>query len=158
MLFRSVESECTSPKQVPSTPGGWRLAAKHNRLGGASQGRGKRDPRRWSASLFCTSHGQSSPRKETDSCQPKRRKRRLVVHVSVAMKSCRFAAEMKSADWRLQMRICPNTKCVAFGRIVYAVATRCPMCKWDLKPTLPVSEIARKREQEQPAPRAATAN
>jgi len=56
------------------------------------------------------------------------------------------------------MRICPNTKCVAFGRIVYAVATRCPMCKWDLKPTLPVSEMARKREQEQPAAPASTAN
>jgi hypothetical protein len=38
------------------------------------------------------------------------------------------------------MRACINTKCVSFGRIVYSVATRCPLCKWDLKPTLPASE------------------
>lgn len=38
------------------------------------------------------------------------------------------------------MRACINAKCVAFGRIVYSVATRCPLCKWDLKPTLPASE------------------
>lgn len=40
------------------------------------------------------------------------------------------------------MRACPNSKCVAFGRIVYSVATRCPICKWDLKFTRPVSEVA----------------
>jgi len=40
------------------------------------------------------------------------------------------------------MKICPNPKCSVFGRIVYAVATRCPLCKWDLKPTLPTSEVA----------------
>jgi hypothetical protein len=40
------------------------------------------------------------------------------------------------------MRSCPNTACVAFGRIVYSVATRCPLCKWDLKNTLPMSETA----------------
>jgi hypothetical protein len=84
------------------------------------------------------------------------------VRVSVAMKRCMVRTgtfvDLEFADWRHHMRICPNTKCVAFGRIVYAVATRCPMCKWDLKPTLPVSEIARKREQDQPSPRAATAN
>lgn len=39
------------------------------------------------------------------------------------------------------MRACANTKCVAFGRIVYSVATRCPLCKWDLKGSLPVSEV-----------------
>ncbi len=39
------------------------------------------------------------------------------------------------------MRICVNTKCAACGRIVYSVATRCPLCKWDLKPTLPASEV-----------------
>jgi hypothetical protein len=38
------------------------------------------------------------------------------------------------------MRACINTKCVAFGRIVYSVATRCPLCKWDLKITPPASE------------------
>jgi hypothetical protein len=38
------------------------------------------------------------------------------------------------------MRACINSKCVAFGHIVYSVATRCPLCKWDLKFTLPVSE------------------
>lgn len=38
------------------------------------------------------------------------------------------------------MRSCVNTKCVARGRIVYSVATRCPLCKWDLKNILPASE------------------
>lgn len=38
------------------------------------------------------------------------------------------------------MRTCINTKCVAFGRIVYSLATRCPLCKWDLKCLRPVSE------------------
>jgi hypothetical protein len=40
------------------------------------------------------------------------------------------------------MRSCPNTGCVAFSRIVYSVATRCPLCKWDLKNTLPMSEAS----------------
>ncbi len=31
------------------------------------------------------------------------------------------------------MRACINTQCVAFGRMVYSVATRCPLCKWDLR-------------------------
>jgi len=38
------------------------------------------------------------------------------------------------------MRACPNPKCVTFGRIVYSVATRCPICRWDLKSTLPANE------------------
>jgi hypothetical protein len=38
------------------------------------------------------------------------------------------------------MRTCANPKCVTFGRIVYSVATRCPLCKWDLKTALPASE------------------
>lgn len=45
------------------------------------------------------------------------------------------------------MKICPNPKCSIFGRIVYALATRCPLCKWDLKPTLPASEIEHPRPQ-----------
>jgi hypothetical protein len=40
------------------------------------------------------------------------------------------------------MRACTNTECVAFGRIVYSVATRCQLCRWDLKNTLPLSETA----------------
>ena len=39
------------------------------------------------------------------------------------------------------MRACANTKCVAFGRIVYSLATRCPLCKWDLRGILPASEV-----------------
>jgi hypothetical protein len=39
------------------------------------------------------------------------------------------------------MRFCVNTRCVALGRIVYSVATRCPLCKWDLKNILPASEV-----------------
>jgi hypothetical protein len=31
------------------------------------------------------------------------------------------------------MRACINTQCVAFGRMVYSVTTRCPLCKWDLR-------------------------
>jgi len=40
------------------------------------------------------------------------------------------------------MRVCPNSECVAFGRIVFSVATRCPLCRWDLKNALPASETA----------------
>ena len=43
---------------------------------------------------------------------------------------------------RSGMRACINPKCVSFGRIVYSVATRCPLCKWDLKFTLPASETS----------------
>lgn len=45
----------------------------------------------------------------------------------------------------LVMKICPNAKCSVFGHIVYTLATRCPVCKWDLKAPLPASEIARPR-------------
>jgi hypothetical protein len=40
------------------------------------------------------------------------------------------------------MRACPNSECKAFGHIVYSVATRCPLCRWDLKNALPASETA----------------
>jgi hypothetical protein len=40
------------------------------------------------------------------------------------------------------MRACLNTECVGFGRIVYSLATRCPLCRWDLKAVLPASETA----------------
>ena len=46
------------------------------------------------------------------------------------------------------MRACPNTQCVAFGRIVYSVATRCPLCRWDLKTDLPASETATPRKRD----------
>jgi hypothetical protein len=39
------------------------------------------------------------------------------------------------------MRTCMNAKCVAFGHIVFSVATRCPLCRWDLRRILPASEI-----------------
>jgi hypothetical protein len=53
------------------------------------------------------------------------------------------------------MRTCPNPKCVTFGRIVYSVATRCPLCRWDLKSTLSASESAgsTKPDQQIPTPR-----
>ena len=53
------------------------------------------------------------------------------------------------------MRVCPNTRCVAFSRIVFSVATRCPLCRWDLKSTVPVSETAAqaKPDQQRPAAR-----
>jgi len=40
------------------------------------------------------------------------------------------------------MRACQNPKCPAFARIVYSLATRCQLCKWDLKGILPASEVA----------------
>jgi hypothetical protein len=49
------------------------------------------------------------------------------------------------------MRACINSKCVAFGRIVYSVATRCPLCRWDLKFTVPASEAAPAPKQEHAA-------
>jgi hypothetical protein len=49
------------------------------------------------------------------------------------------------------MRACPNPECVAFGRIVYALATRCPLCRWDLKNPLPASETATQRKSERQA-------
>jgi hypothetical protein len=51
------------------------------------------------------------------------------------------------------MRTCMNAKCVAFGHLVFSVATRCPLCRWDLRRILPASEISSsaKPEQELPA-------
>jgi hypothetical protein len=50
------------------------------------------------------------------------------------------------------MRTCTNAKCVAFGHIVFSVATRCPLCRWDLRRILPVSEISSStKPAEQPA-------
>jgi len=45
------------------------------------------------------------------------------------------------------MKICPNPKCAVFGRIVYTLATRCPLCKWDLKIPLPSSEVEKTAAQ-----------
>lgn len=55
----------------------------------------------------------------------------------------------------VDMRVCPNTGCVAFGRIVFSVATRCPLCRWDLKAALPASETGPqpKPDQHLPSPR-----
>jgi hypothetical protein len=49
------------------------------------------------------------------------------------------------------MRACVNQKCVSFGRIIYSVATRCPLCKWDLKFTLPASEASASAKAESAA-------
>ena len=45
------------------------------------------------------------------------------------------------------MRVCSNINCVAYGRSVFSVVTRCPLCRWDLKIAdlkiaLPASEVA----------------
>ena len=50
-------------------------------------------------------------------------------------------------DGPFMMKSCTNIRCAVFGHVVYSVTTRCPLCKWDLKSILPVSEIA-------PAPKA----
>lgn len=50
------------------------------------------------------------------------------------------------------MRTCMNAKCVAFGHIVFSVATRCPLCRWDIRRILPASEIpSSTKPAEQPA-------
>jgi hypothetical protein len=51
------------------------------------------------------------------------------------------------------MRECVNPKCIACRRIVYSVATRCPMCKWDLQFMLPASEVAASQKTVRDAPR-----
>lgn len=51
------------------------------------------------------------------------------------------------------MKACPNPVCAAFGRIVYSLATRCPLCRWDLKSPLPASETARKPDRQVPSAR-----
>jgi len=38
------------------------------------------------------------------------------------------------------MKFCPNSKCVAYGRVVYTPSTRCVLCRWDLKPPRMLSE------------------
>jgi hypothetical protein len=50
------------------------------------------------------------------------------------------------------MRVCPNSGCVAFGRIVFSVATRCTLCRWDLKIALPASETAPTPKQDRHPP------
>jgi hypothetical protein len=30
------------------------------------------------------------------------------------------------------MKTCQNPQCVGHGRVIYTLATRCPLCKWDL--------------------------
>jgi hypothetical protein len=53
------------------------------------------------------------------------------------------------------MRACSNPQCVAFSRIVYSVATRCPLCRWDLKNSIPSSETVAppKAERQTASPR-----
>lgn len=50
------------------------------------------------------------------------------------------------------MRVCPNSKCTGFGRIVYSLATRCPLCRWDLQFIRPVSEVTTSSKPERQAP------
>jgi hypothetical protein len=52
------------------------------------------------------------------------------------------------------MRACLNSECVGFGHIVYSVATRCPLCRWDLKSVLPASETAPPLKQDRRVPAA----
>lgn len=33
---------------------------------------------------------------------------------------------------RIAMKACQNPGCVVRGRVIYTLATRCPLCKWDL--------------------------
>jgi len=50
------------------------------------------------------------------------------------------------------MRTCMNANCVAFGHIVFSVATRCPLCRWDLRRILPASEVSSPTKPAQPQP------
>jgi hypothetical protein len=56
--------------------------------------------------------------------------------------AARSSAQISTSALRSTVRVCPNPVCVAFGRIVYSVATRCPLCRWDLKNALAASETA----------------
>lgn len=47
------------------------------------------------------------------------------------------------------MRTCTNANCVGFGHIVFSVATRCPLCRCDLRRILPASEVS---SSSKPAP------
>lgn len=40
------------------------------------------------------------------------------------------------------MKYCPNSECVAHGRVVYSQSTRCPFCRWDLLPPRMKSETS----------------
>ena len=51
------------------------------------------------------------------------------------------------------MKICCNTKCAMFGRIIYALATRCPVCRWDLKSPTPAAEASAARPTQTDAAR-----
>ena len=68
----------------------------------------------------------------------------FVIRESVLVYAHKIHIEAKSR--RNDIRVCDNPKCNAHGRIVYSVATRCPLCKWDLKPQLPASEIKMSKE------------
>jgi hypothetical protein len=50
------------------------------------------------------------------------------------------------------MRTCTNPNCAGFGHIVFSVATRCPLCRWDLRRILPASEIAPHARPAEPNP------
>jgi hypothetical protein len=60
--------------------------------------------------------------------------------LSCYVEAVRIALPSKILPGLTSMKVCPNSKCSRFGHIVYAVTTRCPVCKWDLKPPLQASE------------------
>ena len=47
------------------------------------------------------------------------------------------------------MRTCTNEKCVGFGHIVFSLATRCPLCRCDLRTIIPRSEVSSSKPAQQ---------
>ena len=55
-------------------------------------------------------------------------------------KKCADAKAVVRVTFAITMKFCPNQQCVAHGRVVYSPATRCVLCRWDLKPPRMLSE------------------
>jgi len=49
-------------------------------------------------------------------------------------------SKCQARNLKTAMKFCFNSKCVAYGRMVYTPATRCVLCRCDLKPPRMLSE------------------
>ena len=107
-------------------------------------------PRRKLESFLLRDHPAEPRRRKSNPSKSKRRTPDYFTRASVMFHQQTASASRVGA---LPMRTCVNTKCVAFGRIVYSVATRCPLCRWDLRITIPASEVqsSSKAESQLPA-------
>ena len=46
----------------------------------------------------------------------------------------------------MTVKFCDNPQCAVYGHLVYAPATRCSFCRWDLYPVRQRSETASPRD------------